>query len=278
MSSEWTTSGCTSTEALITIGNTTYIECNCTSFGYIAAFKSDAVITTPVEPTPSNTATATATATAAVTATVIAPTASTPAPSEEIKIQFKFDGDFDKAVQNNGKQAVQDQIKKTIVSLTSIAEDQITSLTISKGSIMVQFSLVPNLNFTTTSTLLAQVEELKTKVNGVFTVTLPDGSNLRSLPNSLVTIDLTTTEAPVDSKNKKSVSYVSIIIIAAVGSLLVMIAITVIFCVKKKMKKDKKVVPNAGHRPSNAWDLEMYPQEKKTVNYGRRNKGKKGCV
>lgn len=246
MSSQWTSAGCTTTDSLVTVNNTDYIECKCTDFGFVAAFIAPPLTTT-------------------------APPSTQPA--SPLKIQFYLDGNFDDIVSANTKTAVETSVTNSIVQATTIEKSQIVNLTISAGSIHVTFSLISNGNHTTDAAILTQAHLLRDAINSGFQVPLPDGSNITAVANSFVIGEggVTTTVVPTtqEAAQEGGLTDTEVIIIAVVCSLVgvVLIIIIAVIIVKKK-KRTSKV--GASPEGSRAWGS---PDDEELSVQGNNNPG-----
>ena len=244
----WTVDGCVQTEtaSLVTIGNITYVECRCTQLGYISAFATN-------EPIPSTPAPSTQPATEDVATT-----------SPPVYIRIVFNIDYRATVTKFGKATVEASIKNKIVSTFGISESRISDLTISQGSIVVNFLLLPEPNATSNTEINARVAHLEEAVkSGNFSVTLPDGSTIKADPTSFksshVPIPESTTLAPKPTESS-GLTQTEIIIISVVCSVvaLVIIIVVVVYCCKRNAEEKNKVLPkNSSQNLNYEEDVEL---------------------
>lgn len=228
---QWITDGCVQTDKpfLLTVGNTTYVECKCTQLGSVGAFATDEPL--PTTPVPS---------TAAPTTKVSQPPA---------KVQMAFKGDYTAIVAEFGKTTVEAIIKTEIASYLNVNESRITNLTISEGSIVVDFMLLPEPGASSNSELLGKLSLLEQaiKANNV-SVTLPDGSVINADPDSFrytfgSTIAPTTDPLPTVSSG---LTETEVIIIAVVcGVVVAVVLVIIVVCCVKKKTRVRKISPRS---------------------------------
>ena len=243
MSSQWTGTGCTTTDSLVTVNSTDYVECKCTDFGFVAAFIAPPLTTTAPPSTQ---------------------------PVSPVKIQFKLEGNYDEIVTANNKAAVKASVTSSIVKTTTIEASQIVNLTLSAGSIQVTFMLISNGNHTTDAAILAQANQLKDAFNSGFQVTLPDGTNITAVPNSFVIGEgtVSTTAAPTPAAQDGGLTDTEMIVIAVVCSLVAVALIIIIVIIVKKKNRERKVW--ATPRGSDEFGS---PDDKELSVQGRHNPG-----
>jgi len=260
--SAWVSTGCETNHTLITSNNTKYVECKCTQLGYTAVFKATRPLpTTPAPTTVVNTA-----------APTPAPT-STPIPVEVRRVRFAFTADYDTLLSTPAKK---EQFKKdvtsTLATTLGVNESRIINMTLTKGSIIVQFALLPSASDSEAS-LTTTLSKLETAVKGGnFNVTLSDGSVLSAIPSSFVTTkgDTYPTDAPTVAATEASgLSETEVIIIACVcgGLALIILVVIVVVCYKKNGRRQNvKVSPENSHAQLKG-DVEMEEREKRDGNY-----------
>ena len=229
--------------SLLTVGNTTYVECECSKLGYISAFATN-------EPIPTTAAPSTPTPTQGATA---------PPP---VKVEMAFNIDYHATVTKFGKAAVEASIKNRIVSALGINESRIVNLTITPGSIVVNFVLLPEPGANSVSEIQSKLDQLEQAVrSGNFTVTLPDGSTMKADPNSFKSTygHGPTTLAPEPTKSSE-LTETEIIIIGVVCGVvaLIILIVIVVCCCKKRPQRVNKVSPRSSRQNlTNGDNVEM---------------------
>lgn len=227
--SNWTTTGCVSGTSPVISGNVTYVECNCTTLGYLSAFvgpKKEEEVTTPAPTTAAPT----------IAACELEPK------SLGVNVKFVFNVSYSSVVGNDSqKAAVEASIINTITSSSSLDECSIQDFSLTAGSIVVEFVAVPKKGQTTAS-IQHEITKIETKVKaGTFQITLPNGQVISADQNSFQTSLVTPTTvaattagtAPTESGSNNT----TIIIVACVCgglALIVIIAVTVYCCRKKR--------------------------------------------
>lgn len=138
------------------------------------------------------------------------------------------------------------------------------NMTLTKGSIIVQFSLLPDAS-DSEATMLSKVSQLETMVkSGNYTVKLSDGTVLKADPTSFeFTTDVfPTTAAPV-APTESGLTETEIIIIACVcgGLALIILVVTVICCYNRSKARSGKISPESS-RAQLQDDVEMRERDK----------------
>lgn len=235
-------------------GNVTYVECNCTTLGYLSAFVGPKKVATTA-PTPTPTA---------------APTTagcSLEPKSAGVNVKFTLNASSSLLTNSSEKAAVQENIIKAILSTISLDECSLQDFNLTAGSIVVEFVAVPKKGQTTAS-LQQEITKLETKIKaGNFKVTLPGGQVVSADKNSFVSTLVTpttiaTTTAPTVSATptESGLSDTNIIIIACVCggvALIVIIAVTVYCCKKKRGGGKISPTPSPDPQRHSQEDLEL---------------------
>lgn len=215
---------------------------------------------------------ATTEAPSTVAPTTAAPTTSScllQAKTQGVNCTFKFNENYTSVISNASQKAtVESSVRKQSASALGMDECTIQDFSITKGSIVVSFIVVPKQGQTTAS-LQAAVTKLEKQVeSGDFNLTLPGGKVLSADPSSFVSIPLTpttvaTTAAPTIAAtptDSGGLSDTDIIIIAVVCSLvgLIVIIVVTVYCYKKK-RSTGKISPSTSPDPqrNSQGDLEM---------------------
>lgn len=233
-------------------GNVTYVECNCTTLGYLSAFvgpKKEEEVTTPAPTTAAPT----------IAACELEPK------SLGVNVKFVFNVSYSSVAGNDSqKAAVEASIINTITSSSSLDKCSIQDFSLTAGSIVVEFVAVPKKGQTTAS-IQHEITKIETKVKaGTFQITLPNGQVISADQNSFQTSLVTPTTvaattagtAPTESGSNNT----TIIIVACVCgglALIVIIAVTVYCC--RKERGSGKISPSTSPDPqrNRREDVEM---------------------
>ncbi|XP_032231194.2 uncharacterized protein LOC5506859 isoform X1 [Nematostella vectensis] len=236
-SGSWVTTGCVTTQTLVSDNGTDYVECNCTETGYIMAFTAnEAPIVTTLAP--STTPPTTTTTTAPVATTIR-------------RVRFALVGDYDTLVTPATENELKANISKALASTMGLPVSRIVNMTLSKGSIVVNFALVAPANETSTD-LKTYADKLNTAItSSTFTVETSSGT-LKADPASFSTTEgneQPTAPAPPISPTESGLTETEKIIIGCVvgGVLLIVLIVVVVVCTKKKQsnRRSMKVSPES---------------------------------
>lgn len=252
--SNWTTTECESTQSAVVSGNVSYVQCNCTQLGYLSVFMGP-----PTTEAPTTVPTTTAAPTTA--------SCSLQPKSQGINVTFTFNVSYSSVISNaSQKDAVEKSVRQAATSALGMDDCTVQDLSLTEGSIVVSFVVVPKTGQTTAS-LQAAVSKLETQIkSGDFNLTLPGGTVLSADPSSFKSEPVTpptTTAAPTVAAtptDSGGMSETTIIIIACVCggvALIVIIGVTV-YCCKKK-RGAGKISPAGSPDPhgGDQEDLEM---------------------
>lgn len=185
-------------------------------------------------------------------------------------MKFALQGDYDKLLSTPAKK---EQFKKDVTKSLSgslgVNESQIVNMTFTKGSIIVQFTLLPSASDNDAS-LGTTLKKLETAVkNNNFTVTLSDGTKLNADPTSFKSWDgdsePTVESTVVAATTSSGLSETEVIIIACVcgGLALIILVVIVVVCYKKKTNQGQaKVSPLNSEAELRGGDVEMADRSK----------------
>ena len=250
---KWTTTGCVTTPTPVTCGNTTCAECNCTQLGYIGLFTGeDSPVTIKAPVTNATT-----------------PPSGPAAPQSGVNVQFSLAADYYSAVKQAGSVAILTaDIKTSVASKLRRPENKLQNFRISNGSIIVQFTLIPNTSESETSfnnTLMNLENQIKA---GNFNVTLSSGAVLTAHRSSFklspvvvisTTVTTTTPALPVPAEESRGLTRTEIIVIACVCGAVVLSAIVGIsvYCYITNKRGAGKISPPGASPEQVAEDMEM---------------------
>lgn len=229
-------------------GNVTYVECNCTTLGYLSAFvgpKREEVTT----PAPTTAAPTTA-------ACELEPK------SSGVNVKFAFNVSYSSIIGNDSqKAAVEANVIKALTDSSNLDECSIQDFSLTAGSIVVDFVAVPKKGQTTAS-ILQEITKIETKVKaGTFQITLPNGqvisADQSSFESTLVTPVTTTAAVPPTESESNNTTVIIVACVCGGVALIVIIAITV-YCCKKK-RGAGKISPSTSPDPqrNSREDVEM---------------------
>ncbi len=190
--------------------------------------------------------------------------------SQGVNVTFTFNVSYSSVISNASQKATfQDSVLLAITRALGMDDCTVQDLSLTEGSIVVTFVVVPKTG-QTNANLEAAVSQLETKIkSGDFNLTLPGGTVLSADPSSFVSKPMTpvtttvvvTTAAPTISAtptDSGGLSETTIIIIACVCggvALIVIIGVTVYCC--KKNRGTGKISPSTSPEPHGQEDLEM---------------------
>ncbi|KAK3742747.1 hypothetical protein QZH41_018953, partial [Actinostola sp. cb2023] len=246
-SSSWSSTGCVTNHNFIVQNGTKYIECKCTQIGYTAAFKAERPPTTQPPPT-----------------TAVPPTTVTEAPAVQVRrVRFALQGDYDTLVTPATVEQFTMDVTQSIAAAMSVNESRITNVIFTKGSIIVQFVLLPSPSDSESSltTTLSLLESAVKSSN--FTVSLSNGTVLMADPSSFSStvgnnVPTAIPTATVPTKTENILSDTEIIIISCVcgGIVLIVLIVIIVYCWKKRANKGFKVSPTTSEAQPEQ-DMEM---------------------
>jgi len=124
--------------------------------------------------------------TAATPAPTTKAVAATPTPVKVRKIRFALVADYDTVLATAAKkEQFTKDVTKSLASSLKVNESRIVNMTFTKGSIIVQFSLIPS-ESDSEATMTSKVSALETMVkSGIYTIKLSDGTVLKADPTSI---------------------------------------------------------------------------------------------
>lgn len=253
--SAWSSTGCTTNHNLITGNATKYVECTCTELGYTSAFKATRpppVVTTVAPETK-------APETAAPTASSI----------KVRRVRLALVGDYDTLLSTTAKkEQFTKDVTKQFAQTMNVNESRIVNVTLTKGSIVVNFALLPS-SSDSEATLGASLSKLETAIKSDnFTITLSDGTVLKADPTSFVSTigdEIPTTAMPEAPTDSSGLTETEIIIIACVcgGLALIILVVIVICCYKKSKTRNSKISPESSRAQLRGEDVEMKDRNKR---------------
>lgn len=220
------------TPTYVTNNGTKYVQCNCTEFGYTAAFQTN---TPPPTTTPPTTV-----------PIIVQTTASTAV--KKLRVRLVLKADYDKYVTAEQKEQFTKDVKQSLAKTMQINESRIINMKITKGSIVVEFDVLPDVHDTgasLNSTLLLLGNAVKANN---FTVKLSDGTLLAADPDLFswtvgdVTSTAPTTATTATPKDVSSgLTKVEIIAIACACSAVVLVVILILVIIWCKKGRPSKV-------------------------------------
>ena len=175
-------------------------------------------------------------------------TSATPAESTTVSFQsvpvtFSLDADYDYYTNGQKGEELKVTIITAIAATMNISASRITNMLLRPGSIVVSFVLLSNEAYPNEANITESIEKLKEIVsNGQMSIKLPDGTILKTIPDSFI-VGVHTTTSPTKKirhhkhhKFKKS-TFIAIIVVSIVVSILFAVFVRFVLIVRQRRRK-----------------------------------------